>query len=478
MSYETLNDKLLKGKDDKFFVSIVPVSIEGAVLMGRRTEDGIWTTPGGGAESHESPEQAAKRELFEEAGLVAGGELELVSVGETPRGYRIFSFLWRMPRGAHEMATARLDPDKEVKTWKMFRPHEFPAAVQSEENASRLKTIREALMKFHKVSKADIDVLLLTDKLSKGGPGSGIQGHVTAQKPSPLHPHVGADPAKPVNKLQAHLTALEHGGVIPGVSTKSGKPVVTNMDQAKAHGYSVQDHVDAMNAHYELAQKTQAMLEKFKMAGHKVPAEGAKIAQFHQKKMKEHMRAREYLENRSKHTAEAIKEKKKAAVASVKKSITQMGGGLGDRDLDIGSFAQANGQGHAEWMERLYSGMAGFSFGDDPREFQTPAGTLHLTKVDDGLYSGYMTRNEEGLLDNAKIRIERITIPELVQLMIAKEWIDNHMLDDDQAESEPAPAPEALVALNQTLQAPAPSVAGPTADQKIQILSLIGRLLS
>lgn len=505
MSYETLTDKLLKGKKDKFFVSIVPVSIDGAILLGKRTEDGIWTTPGGGADPGEAPEKAAKRELFEEAGLVCGpNDLELVNVGETPRGFKIYSFLWRMPRGTAEFATSKLDPDKEVKSWKLYRPEDFPAAMQSEQNASRLTTIREALMMYYGVNKADAQVLSLVDKLNKGGPGSGQKGHVTAQQPSALHPHVHADPAKPTNKLQAHLTALEHGGVIPGMKTQSGKPIVTNMDQARAQQYDVQDHIDAMNAHYELAQKTQAMLEKLKTAGHKIPPEGAKIARFHEKKMKEHMKAREYLENRKTHTAEAIKEKKANAVASVKKSVSQMGGGVGDRDLGTGDFAQTNSQADAEWMERLYSGMEGFQFADEPRSFDCESGRILLSKVDDGLYSGAFTKvDPSGLEDHARVRIERMTIPELVQFMIAQEWIKNHKVEESQ---QPDPTPVNPVptsgemyahemdrvagqieqqeraadyaALQTALSRPDEVPPGGPMDRKIQMLTLISKLLS
>lgn len=485
MSYESLNDKLLKGKKDKFFVSVVPVTPMGEVLLGKRTQDGVWTTPGGGAEPGEEPHQAARRELFEEAGLVAPENgLELVNVSETPRGFKLYSFLWRMPSLFGEAATPKLDPDKEVKSWKLYRPEDFPAAMSSEENASRLKTIREALMKLYGVSKADADVISLTEKLNKGGPGSGQAGHVTAQQPSHLHPHVADEPGKPVNKLQTHLTSLEHGKVMPGMSTKSGKPVVNDMDAARAHGYDVQDHVDAMNAHYELAHKTKTMLDKFKMAGHKIPAEGEKIAKFHAKKMKEHMKARQYLEERKKNTEAAIKEKKAGIVAGVKKSITQMGSGLGDRDLDVGSFAQANGQGNTEWMEKLYTGMHGYVFGDDPRHFETDAGILHLAKVDDGIYSGVFTKTEEGLADNAKIRIERITIPELVQLMIAKEWIHNHMLDEDEPDQVPEePSDQEFSDLSSVLMAPTPPpaefvpVATPPSNDRLKMLELICKLL-
>ena len=887
MNYDDLNTKLLKGKDDKYFVAVVPVSIDGAVLLGKRTEDGIWTTPGGGAESHEAPEQAARRELFEEAGLVADpGELELVAVAETPRGYKIFSYLWRMPVGATDGATSKLDPDKEVKSWKLYRPEDFPGAMGSEQNEARLTTIREALMKFHGVSKADVEILSLVEKLnkggegsgvrghrtarrqesvtslanrmsdtqarreliseirakapnlkekelnerstehlqqihahhhdkqwdkikspdynsdvskesggvhrnkktgktvptqqfynetasglmnhsgfsdkpghfmsmhqvasavtqetgwegdtasdiaralwhsgrikqlgkifavvkksedatvlslidklskggpgsgirghktsrswgaataatnlrshpqwneedykhlrskgykdhevrafwdrdlkdqkkpvsgkvkapdatghahgdqkvgnkdaeraqnmaeahrqmvatsneaenrvkahkvaqqfkdhsheeltqeilhrekigdqynrqvadaliemrankkqnirkggpgsgvkghhtvrredvanarrkegeaespkggmgfdeayvhardeastmkeeelkaevvahhkrerlsgepptdgfknswihtraadlmhygkkkqniSKGGPGSGVVGHTTAKPPSPLHPAVGAEPAKPVNKLQSHLQALQHGGVMPGINTKSGKPVVNDMEAARAHNYDVQDHIDAMNAHHELAQKTSETIQKLKTAGHKVPEEGKKIVQFHEKKMREHMAARQYLEERKKHTSEAF--------TGVKKSTTQMGGGLGDRDLDISAYAQARDKAHDEWLEKLYSGMKDSHFGDLPVSFKTDKGTMHLAKVDDGLYSGYFTNLEADLEDNARVRIERITLPELVQLMTAKEWI-SPVSPQPEKEVEPTnPAP-------------------------------------
>lgn len=750
MSYETLTEKLQKGKkDDKFFVTVIPVSEHGEVLLGKRIEDGIWTTPGGGADPGEAPEQAARRELFEEAGLAAPpNSLELVSVSETPRGFKIYSFLWRMPRMFADAATPKLDPDKEVKSWKLFRPEDFPASMASEQNASRLKTIREALMRLYAI-KANMED---EKDLEKGGPGSGVKGHQTqkpskdaqrannmaeshrqmvatsneahlrqhpqynkddhahlkgkgysdseikalwdrdhkdqkkpvsgkvkapdavghahgdqktepqkmrdarrgikheedtrteaqrmadtrrggpgfkrdwgksedevlslvdklnkagqfeeskhprandgkfghgagsggggddhkhdklndigfaaqdagsdfdekhyghlppelkshiekikaaadkfhetdedspgyaaAEKklgdvtlayqqaakkligeqskktPSSSHAPVHSDPAKPKNKLQAHLEALEGGGVIPGVKTQSDKPVVTSMDQAKALGYDVQDHVDAMNAHYELAQKTQAMLEKLKAAGHKVPKEGAKIAQFHQKKMQEHMRARQYLEERKKHTSAAIKVKKQDAIDSVKvkKAITQMGGGLGDRDLAIGDFAQANNSAHTGWLEILYSGMEGFQFADEPRSFPCPTGSLLLAKVDDGLYSGSYTKiDSSGLEDHARVRIERMTIPELVQFMVAQEWIKNPVLDpptdtvqeigqdyasamDHVAGQIEAQEQEAeLMALNEALRNPQDVPPGGSMEQKIRMLDLISKLLS
>lgn len=480
MDYEKLNESLLKGKKDKFFVSIVPVTEFGEVLIGRRTEDGIWTTPGGGADPGEEPHEAARRELFEEAGLAApANSLELVSIGETPRGFKIYSFLWRLPKAFGEMATSRLDPDKEVKTWKLLRPDSFPAAMSEEKNASRLKTIREALMRLYAVKSEDHQIDSLVDKLNKGGPGSGQAGHMTAKKPGIAKP--GAQEVPQVNKVQQHLDLLRHGSVLPGVHTASGKPIVTNMDAAKAQGYGIQDYVDAMNVHYNMAQKVNGAIEKMKMAGKKVPKEALEIAKFHEKQMKANMSARDHLEDQEK----TLKEHKKKAV---KKSVTQMGSGLGDRDLDVGSFAQTQSKADDKWMETLHTGMSDYNFGDEPRDFQTPKGVLHLCKVDDGIYSGFFTNQQmagDGMLeDNAKVRIERMTIPELVMFMMAKEWIVDHLVAEPE---KPQEAPQVVQpdfsALEQKLSQPvipSPSISSAqfeNNEQRIRMLELVTKLL-
>ncbi len=51
----------------------------GRVLLQRRTDDGLWSIPGGAMEPGESLEDTARREVREEVG-VAVGELTLVCV--------------------------------------------------------------------------------------------------------------------------------------------------------------------------------------------------------------------------------------------------------------------------------------------------------------------------------------------------------------------------------------------------------------
>lgn len=89
---------------------------EGELLLGKRKDNGKWTLPAGHIEDGESPEQAARRELFEEAGLQAASLSPLKTV-ETPHGALHF-FSAYVGHDPHPHSDN--DPDEEVesKNWK------------------------------------------------------------------------------------------------------------------------------------------------------------------------------------------------------------------------------------------------------------------------------------------------------------------------------------------------------------------------
>jgi len=62
---------------------------EGRILLQKRADDHTWCVPGGSMELGETPEQAARREAFEETGLVLG-ELEFFSIISGEEAHHIY----------------------------------------------------------------------------------------------------------------------------------------------------------------------------------------------------------------------------------------------------------------------------------------------------------------------------------------------------------------------------------------------------
>src|ERR1041385_6382590 len=91
--------------------------VEGQLLLGRRKDNGKWTLPGGHIEDGEAPEQAPRRELFEEAGLPAASLSPLKTV-ETPNGDTLYFFTAYV--GHEPNPHSDNDPDEEVESsdWK------------------------------------------------------------------------------------------------------------------------------------------------------------------------------------------------------------------------------------------------------------------------------------------------------------------------------------------------------------------------
>lgn len=97
-------------------VSTVAVINGDHILMGRRKDSGKLTFPGGHADAGEHPEQAAKRELFEEAGINAK-ELHYIGqeeiTGRDGKARMINCFV----TFGHYHPTSKNDPDEEIGEW-------------------------------------------------------------------------------------------------------------------------------------------------------------------------------------------------------------------------------------------------------------------------------------------------------------------------------------------------------------------------
>ena len=479
-TYKDLILKLRKA-EPAYYVAVVVINAFGEVLLGERLEDGIWTTPAGGADPGETPEECAIRECFEEAGLLIDKDkLEPLPVSTAPNGKPVHRFLYRTTQ---LKTTVVYDPDEEVAEWLWFGPLDMPEALKRPKNLNRLESINEAYLKFHGLQKGGVGsgikghhtdaikeykagvsrseiggfttevskhlgkdsekefildkdakftvknvsekggvrhITLEPEAINKGGEGSGKRGHTTNKVidlKNKLKDKTSGNLENAMTKLDMHHKELKDGAVIPNAKTQSGKPILTNMEHATAHGYTPEDHNDAMNIHYDLAQKFAEKIEQLQQMGHKIPDAAAKIKDFHSKKAKEHFRTGQKLSDRMKRTEEAKAEKK----ADVKKSTTQMGH-FDAPDLNTGDYNAASKL-QGDLLLKLQNMMENYQYGEVPRELDVDKGSISLVKVEEGLYTGYFRNVENDLEDNAKIRIERITIPDLVQLMIAKEWV-------------------------------------------------------
>ena len=69
--------------------SVVCIDDAGRILLGRRSDNHLWGYAGGAAEIDERAEDCAKRELFEEMGLVAD-ELTFFCVNSGPEAHYIY----------------------------------------------------------------------------------------------------------------------------------------------------------------------------------------------------------------------------------------------------------------------------------------------------------------------------------------------------------------------------------------------------
>lgn len=109
-------EKYIK-KNERKGAGCLVVNDEGQMLLGRRSDNGMWSTPGGHADADETHKEAALRELREETGLVAQDAEECNSANY--RGYDTKQFIVNSFKG-------RLKSNGEMNEFTWFAPHDLP----------------------------------------------------------------------------------------------------------------------------------------------------------------------------------------------------------------------------------------------------------------------------------------------------------------------------------------------------------------
>lgn len=473
----------------RYFASVIVMNKKGKVLLGIRKEDGIATPPGGHAEDHETPTQAAVRELFEETAIIAEEQdLEELPTIDTVHGKICHCYMFVTKQDA----TPALDPDKEVYKWEWYDKDELPKAL--EKDPRRFQSVRNAFMKFHGIAK--------------GGPGSGQKGHQTFKPHAESHVAGLADKLSDPAPFKAHLTKLQNSAVFEGAKLKSGKPLYLDMSQALSHGYSPQDFSEASNFHWEKMQSMNNQIQKVKHLGKEPPKEMKEIMKFHERQFKQNHAMVDSISRRHAKAGEAVDRAKDGTSSMAKltsklmtKSVVMMGHNDA-AEIDTGKFAQEHHTDLSSWEQLFSNWMSGYNYGDTPREIPIDKGTLYLTKVDDGMYSGYVRLLNDQMEDNAKVRIERMAIPSLTQFLLAKEYIlpspsiagsspGNNSMATGGEMTMASPSPQQYENLNDSLMLEPlsepkqpemiqfnPSKVESVLDKKIMILQLIDKLMS
>ena len=104
-------------KNERKGAGCLVINKEGHMLLGRRTDNGMWSTPGGHVDGDETHKEAALRELREESGLVGKDAEECNSAKY--RGYDTKQFIVTSFRG-------KLKSNGEMDEFTWFAPHELP----------------------------------------------------------------------------------------------------------------------------------------------------------------------------------------------------------------------------------------------------------------------------------------------------------------------------------------------------------------
>lgn len=127
-------------------VACVAVLDGDKILLGKRKDNGKWTTPGGHMEPGETPVQGAVRELYEESGIKAKPEdLEHLATKHVtkPDGTKLVIHGFKFDEGKHK-TTIKGDPDEEVHRW-LWKSIPLPAEVAENLHVQKENVLLDAL---------------------------------------------------------------------------------------------------------------------------------------------------------------------------------------------------------------------------------------------------------------------------------------------------------------------------------------------
>jgi 8-oxo-dGTP pyrophosphatase MutT (NUDIX family) len=138
--------RLGKSEREKTLTEVSSVAVfdpRGRLLLGRRSDSKKWTLPGGHAEPNEDPDDCARRELKEEAGIdLPYDRFTFLGTGRV-NGVVVCSYaVYLKPAEVRQAPHGRDDPDEECSEWKFFSAKDgLPQEVRDELHAKRNVTL-------------------------------------------------------------------------------------------------------------------------------------------------------------------------------------------------------------------------------------------------------------------------------------------------------------------------------------------------
>ncbi len=289
-------------------------------------------------------------------------------------------------------------------------------------------------------------------------------------------------------------------------TTQSGKPILLDFDQAVKQGYTPEDHRDAANFHYDFSERLQNEVQKRTKAqpNFKVPEKAKKVIDLHNKLFKKHHSASQRgpdpteklgkggigsgrrsqtigpdqsgaekeaqllsmidkLKEREKKTTEKLAqdkaierhEKKEAKKESPDERMKRLSRKLSKSDIlmdqampvttteEVATHMDAMEDKDVELLDLLQKEMAEAGYGDAPKSIMLDRGELFLSKVEEGLYSGYVRLHTDQDEFTPSITINKQPLAEVVTSLKASDIIQNE--PEPIVEEELPDIPEAIV---------------------------------